>query len=94
MPKLSTWDKIRLYGGAITGGSSSFVTGACIGILGGRLVQNPILKAIWYIGGASIGAVVGSKVEDLFADTVNNLEEAVVYAKEVRKVIKDAEELV
>lgn len=91
MPKMSGWDKVRLYGGAITGGSSSFVTGACIGLLGGSLMKNPILKVIWYIGGVSIGAVVGEKVEETFEKTVNSAEEVVTYFKEVRKVVKSAE---
>lgn len=93
MPKMSGWDKIRLYGGAITSGSSSFVTGSCIGLLGGCLMKNPILKVIWYIGGVSIGVVVGEKVEESFEKTVNSIEEVVTYFKEVRKVVKSAEEV-
>ena len=93
MPKMSGWDKIRLYGGAIASGSSSFVTGSCIGLLGGSLMKNPILKVIWYIGGVSIGVVVGEKVEDSFEKTVNSVEEVVTYFKEVRKVVKSAEEV-
>ena len=91
MPKMSGWDKVRLYGGAIASGSSSFVTGSCIGLLGASLMKNPILKVIWYIGGVSIGVVVGEKVEESFEQTVNTAEEVVTYFKEVRKTVKSAE---
>lgn len=93
MPEMSIWDKVRLYGGAITGSASSFVTGACIGLIGKTVVKNPIARVIWYIGGTSIGVLVGKKVESMFEESVTETEEAVTYFEEVRKTFKDAEEV-
>ena len=79
MPKISVWDKVRLYGGSITGASSSFVTAACIGFIGRYLIKNPVTKVIWYVGGTSIGVLVGRQVEKMFEETVTETEEAVAY---------------
>lgn len=86
MNKLTGWDKVRLYGGAITGGASSFVTGACIGFVGRYLTKNPIINVIWYIGGASIGMLVGKKVEDEFVSLVTDTEGVV---GEIQKVVDE-----
>ena len=91
MSDLSIWDKIRLYGGAITGSASSFVTGACIGLIGRSLIKNPILKVVWYIGGASIGTLVGKKVEEAFGEVVTDAEEVVICIEEIKKAVKDTE---
>lgn len=94
MPKMSIWDKVRLYGGSITGASSSFVTAACIGFIGRSLIKNPITKVIWYIGGTSIGVLVGRQVETMFEEAVTETEEAVTEVQKAVDEVLNASEVV
>ena len=92
MPKSSGWDKLRLYGEAITDGTSTFVVATCLGVAGKLLIKNPILKIVWYIGSGSIAALVGASAGEVFLKSVNTVEEAVIFIQtEVDKALEDAE---
>ena len=92
MPKSSGWDKARLYGEAITDGTSTFVVATCLGVAGKLLIKNPILRIVWYIGSGSIAALVGASVGEMFENSVDALEESVKFIQtEVDKALEDAE---
>ena len=92
MPKSSGWDKARLYGEAITDGTSTFVVATCLGVAGKLLIKNPILRIVWYIGSGSIAALVGASAGEVFLKSVNTVEEAVTFIQtEVDKALEDAE---
>ena len=92
MPKTSGWDKARLYGEAITDGTSTFVVATCLGVAGKLLIKNPILKIVWYIGSGSIAALVGANVGKMFVNSVDSVEETVTFIQnEVDKALEDAE---
>lgn len=92
MPKSSGWDKLRLYGEAITDGTSTFVVATCLGVAGKLLIKNPILRIVWYIGSGSIAALVGASAGEVFLKSVNTVEEAVTFIQtEVDKALEDAE---
>lgn len=92
MPKTSGWDKARLYGEAITDGTSTFVVATCLGVAGKLLIKNPILKIVWYIGSGSIAALVGASVGKMFENSIDALEESVKFIQtEVDKALEDAE---
>ena len=92
MPKSSGWDKLRLYGEAITDGTSTFVVATCLGVAGKLLIKNPILRIVWYIGSGSIAALVGGSAGEMFLKSVNTVEEAVTFIQtEVDKALEDAE---
>ena len=92
MPKSSGWDKLRLYGEAITDGTSTFVVATCLGVAGKLLIKNPILRIVWYIGSGSIAALVGASAGEVFLKSVNTVEEAVIFIQtEVDKALEDAE---
>ena len=92
MPKSSGWDKLRLYGEAITDGTSTFVVATCLGVAGKLLIKNPILRIVWYIGSGSIAALVGGSAGEMFLKSVNTVEEAVAFIQtEVDKALEDAE---
>ena len=92
MPKSSGWDKLRLYGEAITDGTSTFVVATCLGVAGKLLIKNPILRIVWYIGSGSIAALVGGSAGEMFLKSVNTVEEAVIFIQtEVDKALEDAE---
>ena len=94
MPKSSGWDKLRLYGEAITDGTSTFVVATCLGVAGKLLIKNPILRIVWYIGSGSIAALVGGSAGEMFLKSVNTVEEAVTFIQtEVDKALEDAEEV-
>ena len=95
MPKSSGWDKLKIYGEAVTDGTSTFVVATCLGVAGKLLIKNPILKVVWYIGSGSIAALVGAHVGKMFIDTVDTMEETLRFIQtEVDKALEDAEELV
>ena len=92
MPKTSGWDKARLYGEAITDGTSTFVVATCLGAAGKLLIKNPILKIVWYIGSGSIAALAGASVGKMFENSIDALEESVKFIQtEVDKALEDAE---
>lgn len=92
MSKSSGWDKARLYGEAITDGTSTFVVATCLGVAGKLLIKNPILKIVWYIGSGSIAALVGASVGKLFENSIDTLEESVKFFQTaVDKALEDAE---
>lgn len=79
MPKKSGWDKLRLYGEAITDGTSTFVVATCLGVAGKLLIKNPILRIVWFVGSGSIAALVGASAGEVFLKSVNSVEEAVTF---------------
>lgn len=92
MPKTSGWDKARLYGEAITDGTSTFVVATCLGVAGKLLIKNPILKIVWYIGSGSIAALVGASVGKMFVNSVDSVEETVTFIRnEVDKELNASE---
>jgi hypothetical protein len=92
MPKTSGWDKARLYGEAITDGTSTFVVATCLGVAGKLLIKNPILKIVWYIGSGSIAALVGASVGKMFENSIDTLEESVKFIQaEVDKELNASE---
>jgi hypothetical protein len=92
MPKTSGWDKARLYGEAITDGTSTFVVATCLGVVGKLLIKNPILKIVWYIGSGSIAALVGASVGKMFENSIDTLEESVKFIQaEVDKELNASE---
>ena len=94
MPKSSGWDKLRLYGEAITDGTSSFVVATCLGVAGKLLIKNPILRIVWYIGSGSIAALVGASVGEGFLKSVNTVEEGVTFIRnEIDKEFENALEV-
>jgi hypothetical protein len=92
MAKTSGWDKARLYGEAITDGTSTFVVATCLGVAGKLLIKNPILKIVWYIGSGSIAALVGASVGKMFVNSVDSVEETVTFIRnEVDKELNASE---
>ena len=92
MNKLTGWDKVRLYGEAITDGTSTFVVATCLGVAGKLLIKNPILKIVWYIGSGSIAALVGASVGKMFVNSVDSVEETVTFIRnEVDKELNASE---
>ena len=94
MPKTSGWDKLRLYGEAITDGTSTFVVATCLGVAGKLLIKNPILRIVWFVGSGSIAALVGASAGEVFLKSVNSVEEAVTFIQnEVDKELENALEV-
>ena len=92
MPKSSGWDKLKIYGEAVTDGTSTFVVATCLGVAGKLLIKNPILKVVWYIGSGSIATLVGANVGKMFENSIDALEESVKFIQtEVDKALEDAE---
>ena len=92
MPKMSGWDKARLYGEAITDGTSTFVVATCLGVAGKLLIKNPILRIVWYIGSGSIAALVGASAGKMFSNSIDSVEEMAAFIQnEVNKELEDAE---